>query len=293
MTALDFLRGVSYFGGPEGGCGQSHLTNPAAKIAGEPDRALRLITFEQPLTERMRTFMRLEFLFRQSAHHSAGKSEWESRAAIAALLDILAILTRGDIRKDVLHELERYANDLEKFRARAGVDNTRLAALLAQVESLRDRLSGCNKQLTRRLADCEFLSSVRHRSAIPGGTCEFDLPDYSFWLSRQHEHRREDFNVWMESLDPLRDAVHKLLWLTRESAEPSEALAVGGMFQQTLPRSSGTQLLRVTLDETSKFFPEISGNQHRFTVRFLEWSTIDSRAVQTGHDVPFQLSICQ
>ena len=38
---------------------------------------------------------------------------------------------------------------------------------------------------------------------------------------------------------------------------------------------------------------EISGSQHRFTVRFLEWSTIDSRAVQTGHDVPFQLSICQ
>ena len=29
-----------------------------------------------------------------------------------------------------------------------------------------------------------------------------------------------------------------------------------------------------------------------FTVRFLEWSTIDKRAVQTGHDVPFQLSIC-
>ena len=39
-------------------------------------------------------------------------------------------------------------------------------------------------------------------------------------------------------------------------------------------------------------FPEISGSQHRFTVRFLEWSTINSRAVQTGHDVTFDLSIC-
>jgi cell division FtsZ-interacting protein ZapD len=50
--------------------------------------------------------------------------------------------------------------------------------------------------------------------------------------------------------------------------------------------------LRVNLLQASALYPEISGSQHRFTVRFLEWSTVDSRAVQTGHDVPFQLSIC-
>ncbi len=268
------------------------MTNTAAKIAGEPDSALRLITFEQPLTERMRTLLRLEFLFRQSAHHSAGESKWESRAAISSLLDILAILTRGDIRKDVLHELERYASDLEKFHARPGVDNTRLSVLLTSVQTLRDRLNGCNKRLTRKLADCEFLSSVRHRSAIPGGTCEFDLPDYSFWLTRNYEHRRDDFNKWMESLDPLRDAVNKLLWLTRESAEPQEVLAVGGMFQQTLPRTSGTQLLRVALEEASEVYPEISGNQHRFTVRFQQWHDIASRPSQTADDVAFRLTCC-
>lgn len=268
------------------------MTNPAAKIAGEPERALKIITFEQPLTERMRTLLRLEFLFRQSAHHAAGTSKWETRAAVSALLDILAILTRGDIRKDVLHELERYAGDLEKYHARPGVDSTRLAVLLTAVQSLRDRLSVCNKQLTRRLADCEFLSSIRHRSAIPGGTCEFDLPDYSFWLSRSHEHRHDDFNKWMESLDPLRDAVNKLLWLTRESAEPKEVLAVGGMFQQTLPRTSGTQLLRVTLHESSEVYPEISGNQHRFTVRFQQWHDMDTRPSQTTEDVAFHLTCC-
>jgi cell division protein ZapD len=51
-------------------------------------------------------------------------------------------------------------------------------------------------------------------------------------------------------------------------------------------------LLRVTLPATSKLYPEISGSQHRFTIRFLEWSTIDSRAVQTGHDIEFKISVC-
>lgn len=266
------------------------MTSPAPTLATE--QALQLVTFEQPLTERMRTLLRLEFLFRQAAHHAHGKGSWETRAAIGSLLDILSIVTRADVRKDVLHELERYAFDLEQFRARPGVDNARLAALLTSVQSMRDKLNGCSKKLTRQLADCDFLSAVRHRSAIPGGTCEFDLPDYSFWLNRPFEQRRNDFNHWMESLVPLRDAVNKLLWLTRESAVPAEHTAVSGMFQHVLERNSGTQLLRVGLPAEADVYPEISGNQHRFTVRFQRWHDIDSRPSQTDDDVVFYLSCC-
>ena len=268
------------------------MTNQAASLFDEPDRAHELITFEQPLTERMRTFLRLEFLFRQSGHHSAGQSTWETRAAISGLLDILAILTRSDVRKDVLQDLERYAADLEQFRSRPGVDNARLASLLSSVQQMRDQLTGCNKQLTRQLADCEFLSSIRHRSAIPGGTCEFDLPDYSFWLSRSHEQRRRDFNNWIDALAPLRDAVNKLLWLTRESAEPSEEVAIGGMFQRTLARGTGTALLRVAVAEDSGVFPEISGSQHRFTVRFQRWQDVGNRPSQADGDIRFFLTCC-
>ena len=57
-------------------------------------------------------------------------------------------------------------------------------------------------------------------------------------------------------------------------------------------KDANCRLLRVILSNSSDLYPEISGSQHRFTVRFLEWSTIESRAVQTGHDVAFQLAIC-
>lgn len=267
------------------------MTSPATSFP-EPEQGPKLVSYEQPLTERMRTFLRLEFLFRQVAHHASGQSIWETRAAVGSLLDVLAIVTRADIRKDVLHELERYAADLEQFRARPGVDNARLAALLTSVQSLRDQLNSCSKQLTRKLADCDLLSSVRHRSAIPGGTCEFDLPDYSHWLNRSYDQRRIDFNNWMDSLRPLRDSVNKLLWLTREGATPVEHVAVGGMFQHVLERKSGTQLLRVTLPESANVYPEISGNQHRFTVRFQQWGDIGTRPTQTADDISFYLACC-
>jgi cell division protein ZapD len=78
----------------------------------------------------------------------------------------------------------------------------------------------------------------------------------------------------------------------RESAQPSEKMAINGMYQHNMQKDGNCRLLRVSLQGNSSLFPEISGSQHRFTVRFLEWSTIDSRAVQTGHDVAFKLSIC-
>ncbi|MEM8685535.1 MAG: cell division protein ZapD, partial [Pseudomonadota bacterium] len=65
-----------------------------------------------------------------------------------------------------------------------------------------------------------------------------------------------------------------------------------GLYQHSMQRDGHCRLIRVTLPNDSGLFPEISGSQHRFTVRFLEWSTIDKRAVQTGHDVSFQLAIC-
>ena len=64
------------------------------------------------------------------------------------------------------------------------------------------------------------------------------------------------------------------------------------MYQHSMRKDAPGRLLRVMLGSDSELYPEISGSQHRFTVRFLEWSTIERRAVQTGHDVAFQLAIC-
>ena len=64
------------------------------------------------------------------------------------------------------------------------------------------------------------------------------------------------------------------------------------MYQHAMQKDVKCQLLRVILPAGSALYPEISGSQHRFTVRFLEWSTIDSRATQTHKDVAFRLAIC-
>ncbi len=63
--------------------------------------------YEQPLNERMRTFLRLDFLYQQALFHEEREDAWSTRAAVGSLLEILAITARGDVRSEVLKELER------------------------------------------------------------------------------------------------------------------------------------------------------------------------------------------
>src|SRR6202165_4289801 len=89
------------------------------------------IVYEQPLNERMRTFLRLEFLYTQSSYHSESPNPWSARAAVASLLEILAITARGDSRSEVLKELERHVNVLKEYQSKTGVDPGRLKMQMA------------------------------------------------------------------------------------------------------------------------------------------------------------------
>jgi len=250
------------------------------------------IVYEQPLNERMRTFLRLDFLYQQTMYHEERTDSWSTRAAVSSLLEILAITARGDIRSEVLKELERQMSVMHEYQARPGVDSARLRAVLSNLARLRTELNNAGALFMQKLRDSEFLNSIKHRSTIPGGTCEFDLPDYRHWLDQPFELRSAQFDDWMTTIRPLCDAVIELLWLTREAARPRIETAVGGAFQLTFERDNPCQLLRISLPAGTRLFPEISGSHHRCSIRFLNWSDVNVRAAQTAEDVKFLLTTC-
>jgi len=264
------------------------MAKPASNVAPQAAQA----HYEQPVSERMRTFMRLEFLYRQMLYNSELESNWATRATINGLLEVLAILSRGDVRSEVHKELDHQLDVLQRYQSQPGVDSGRLEALVRNLIESRAEVDAIGTSFLQPLKDSDFLNAIKNRSAIPGGTCEFDLPEYSHWLRQPHARRQEDLSIWVGAIRPLCDAVLEALWLIRESAQPVDKLAINGMYQHSMQKDAHCRLLRINLLDDSTLYPEISGSQHRFTVRFLEWSTVESRAVQTGHDVPFQLSIC-
>src|SRR5262249_4894026 len=98
---------------------QNSSMNTAAELPAASTEH-RLIRLEQPLTERLRTFLRIEFLYEQTLFHADEPTSFGARAAINGLLEILTILGRGDVRTDVMKELERHAEMLGRYRSQPG-----------------------------------------------------------------------------------------------------------------------------------------------------------------------------
>ena len=267
------------------------MSKPAAEMPQAPP-APEPVEYEQPLTERMRIFLRLEFLYQQALYHAENPVDFSARAAVTSLLEIMTILSRGDVRSEALKELERQGDLLRRFGSQPGVDAGRLESLLAHVEQLREDLNAVGPHYMQTLKDSEFLSAIKHRSAIPGGTCIFDLPDYAYWLQLPFAERAGTFEHWIAVLRPLCEAVMEVLWLTRQANEPAEMLAPGGMYQHSPTRSDQLTLIRVLLPAGASIYPEISGGQHRFTIRFLTWAGIEARPSQSPADVRFLLALC-
>ena len=72
----------------------------SASRAKAPATARRMAEYEQPINERMRTFMRLEFLYQQMLYNSELEADWATRAATSSLLEIMAIRCKQEGGKD-------------------------------------------------------------------------------------------------------------------------------------------------------------------------------------------------
>jgi cell division protein ZapD len=274
------------------------MTTDAPEAAAPPQsqpaalESDRTLVFEHPLNERMRTFLRLDFLYSQALYHSETASQWGTRAAVSSLIDILAVIGRSDVRSDALKELERQLTLLGEFQSKPGVDTNRLKTLIANLTRLRSELLNAGVANLQPLKDSEFLNAIKHRSSIPGGTCEFDLPDYLYWLTQPDEIRVRAFNQWLTMLRPLCDAVSELIWLTRQNGRTRQETAQGGNFTITFDRENPLQLLRIALPASTGLYPEVSGSHHRCNMRFLAWKGVSERAAQADSDVKFLLTCC-
>ena len=252
----------------------------------------QLVVYEQPLSERIRTFLRLEHLFAKANHDQTAPDSWSSRATLDAIIDVMAVLGRADLKQELIKELERHSGTLQGLSRNPNVDPVRLKEVLDTIKDQLSRLRSQENSWGHELRNDELLSAVRQRSTIPAGTLTFDLPAFHFWLQRPVEQRQNDLREWLGSFDLLSDSVSLCLRLIRESAMATREMAAGGFFQRSLETSTPCHMIRVCLPTGAECFPEISAGKHRFTVRFMRPMSLGVRPVQMEHDVEFELHCC-
>lgn len=249
------------------------------------------ITFEYPLNERFRTFMRLEYLFEQLDWFIPRPDVWSTRTAIDALLDIITITTRADVKNELTKEIDRHIASISRLTDQPGVDPDALEKVLGDLAAAGEAIQQMHGPIGQNAREDEFLKAISQRNSIPGGTCSFDLPQFHHWLTQSAEVRQERIDGWLHDIGPTMRGIELVLALVRTSAPARRLVAEGGFFQESLDPQSPAQMLRVTLDGDSALFPEISGHKTRFSLRFMR-AEGRGRPVPHESDVPFRLSCC-
>ncbi len=249
-----------------------------------------VITYEYPLVERIRTMLRLEDLFERARFFLERTDPAEHHAALLSLFEVLEVASRADLKSDLLQELERQKQVMYAFRGNPDIDQGVLSHVTGDIEQASTGLFGMTGKIGQYLRENEWLMSIKQRTAIPGGACEFDLPSYHYWLHREAEERLADLHGWIAPLYPLRDASAIVLRLLRESGKPVEVVAQSGSFQQMLG-GRVAQMVRIRLALGSNCIPEISANKYALNVRF---TILDrgARPRSCESDVPFELTFC-
>jgi cell division protein ZapD len=214
----------------------------------------------------------------------------QHHVALATIFDMLEVAGRADLKSDLLQELERQRQSLLSYRSNPNVQAETLDAILSEVDVVSSSLVAAQGKTGQNIRENEWLMSIRGRTIIPGGACEFDLPSYYAWQKRSPEQRYNDIAGWFGPLAPLFDALALVLRLLRDSGGPVKMIANTGSYQQML-QGKVYQMLRLALDESMGAIPEISANKYMLWVRFTTQGG-DLKPKPLEEDVPFELTLC-
>lgn len=249
-----------------------------------------MIVYEHPLSERVRTLLRLEDIFERIEFFHARNDSQDHHVALLLIFEMLEVAGRADLKSDLLQELERQKQTLEALRENPDISEEALDNVLWQIDQASSRLFQASGKVGQELRENEWLMSIKQRTGIPGGLCEFDLPSYHYWLQQSVEQRRHDLQQWLAPFLSTRDAISIVLRLLRESGKTTPQTAQQGIYQQMMAGRMA-QMLRIRLAADYACIPEISANKYALNIRFTTQEGIQ-RPKASDTDVEFELTFC-
>lgn len=243
------------------------------------------ILFEHPLNEKMRTWLRIEFLIQQLNTNLPVRDYASALHFFRNIGDLLDVFERGEVRTDLLKELERQQRKLQQWAEVPGVDQSRIDSLRQQLKASSTILMTAPR-VGQVLREDRLIGLVRQRLSIPGGCCSFDLPTLHIWLHSPQSHRDAQVDYWLDSLQPMNQALTLILDLIRNAVPFRKQTSLNGFYQDN---GEDADLLRLHLALDQQLFPQISGHKSRFAIRFLP---LDSENGVVPERLDFELACC-
>lgn len=245
--------------------------------------------YEFPLNEKVRTYLRLEQLFKQL--HSAREctEDWQFVHFFDCYFTLLELLERLDLRSDILKDIDAHEKNLRLWAQHPKIDKEALDQALSKILELKAKLKS-SKKIGVGLKGERFLLSIKQRFSIPGATCSFDLPNLHYWLKQSQKSIDDDIERWLSEFGLIQQAIEITLSFLRERGRFETIEANKGFFQGVADERN--DLIRVHCSTEDNFYPTLSGNKYRYAIRFMNFEPDELGQVSIDKTINFKLACC-
>jgi cell division protein ZapD len=245
------------------------------------------VLYEHPLNERIRNYLKLEQLFSQAKDCLQCNIDLSHQIFFSSFFAIIDTLERNDIRGDLIKDLEKLEQNLVVWSRAPDIDTSALEKNLKLTISLLCQLKTPAPQWLQ-LKDDKFLSSLKQRYAMQGGSCSFDLPQLKFWLTQSQDIIEKNISQWLLLLEQISSSLEVILKFIRQRSNFKSIESENGFYQDN---GEGILLLRIKVEDDAKYYPTVSGNRFRYSIRFM-LPCSETGKKYFDQKVEFQLAHC-
>lgn len=240
------------------------------------------LIYEQPLNEKIRSYLRLEYLAQQL---QANVEQDHQHRCFEPLFALCELTERCDYRGEVLKDVDRQLFALSKWQSLPSIDDQQIELYISRLSAARDILQIAQRP-GQELKQNRFLTALRQRFNMPGACCNFDLPQLHYWLAKPWHERQEEYQDWVSQFASLLTPINLLLELTRQTTIYQQQTANGGFFQGTSDQA--LSLIRVKLSSEQGCYPTISGHRNRYAIHFVSFD----KQKHSDQSIEFELATC-
>ncbi|WP_304334237.1 cell division protein ZapD [Conchiformibius steedae] len=238
--------------------------------------------FDYPLSERVRNFIRLGQLAQRFHETLESDDKWQHHIAVCTLFELSECASRADLKRDLLHELER-----QRMLQNAAAEPDK-----AYLEQLNQAIAGLQNTTSRAaLRENEWLTALKQKLNIAGSTTAVELPSYHYWLHQSPEQHRAYLQKWSAATLPVQQAVELVLANLYQNTQTLACEAKNGVYQHG-GLIQTTHLLRIGVEHEHEVVPEVSANKYFTNIGFLEANQESTRSKHAEKDFPFELILC-
>ncbi|GAA5139197.1 cell division protein ZapD [Thalassotalea piscium] len=226
---------------------------------------IKNILYEHPLNERIRSYLKLEQMFTQLKASITVDAKVSYHIYFNAMFSIIDTLERNDIRGDLIKDLEKLEQNLVIWSKSPEINDSALQENLKNVVELICHLRAKSPQWCQVKND-QFLMSLKQRYAIQGGNCSFDLPQLQFWLNQPGTSIEQSMSSWLNLFNQIDKALALILKFIRQRVLFEPISSESGFYQDS---GEGVLLLRIRVAHNAPYYPTVSGNKFRYSIRFM------------------------